>query len=410
MALNGIRGQLLLDPATISDPTDFYRLLHARAPVWRVPETNVFIVSTYDLIVEATGRTADFSSNLLHLLYRDETGLPRQLSFGSGGEQTLANADPPAHAIHKRIVFPEFVAKRMAQLEPEIAEVSRECIDAAVSKGRADFMDEVGDMVPITIISQLIGFRDSRLKDLLQAAFDSTDLISATLSLADLQSYVARSNDISTWIGEQLATAGREPGEDILTSLAHSVGGGDLSIRAAITILHTLLSAGGESTTSLLGNAVRVLAERPDIQQRLREAPDAIPGFVEEVLRLESPFRFHHRSAPHATKLGGVEIPAGANVLLFWGAANRDPNEYERPDELVLDRPARHAAARHLAFGRGIHQCVGAPLARMEARIVLTILLDRTRSFAISQGQTPRWVNSLAVRRHAELPLELVGG
>jgi cytochrome P450 len=405
MALDDIRGQLLLDPATISDPTDFYRLLHARAPVWRVPETNVFIVSTYDLIVEATGRTSDFSSNLLHLLYRDEEGLPRQLSFGSGGEQTLANADPPAHAIHKRIVFPEFVAKRMAQLEPEIAEVSRERIDAAVSMGEADFM-EVGDMVPITIISHLIGFRESRLKDLLQAAFDSTDLISATLSLADLQSYVTRSNDISAWIGEQLAKAGREPGEDILTSLAHSVGSGDLSIRAAITILHTLLSAGGESTTSLLGNAVRILAERPDIQQQLREAPDGIPGFVEEVLRLESPFRFHHRSTPHATTLGGVEIPAGANVLLFWGAANRDPNEYDRPDELVLDRPARHAAARHLAFGRGIHQCVGAPLARMEARIVLTTLLERTSAFMISKNEAPRWVNSLAVRRHEVLPVE----
>jgi cytochrome P450 len=406
--LDDIRGQLLLDPETISDPTEFYHLLHARAPVWRVPETNVFIVSTYDLIVEATGRTSDFSSNLLHLLYRDEVGLPRQLPFGSGGEQTLANADPPAHAIHKRIVFPEFVAKRMAQLEPEIADVSRRCIDVAISKGGADFMDEVGDMVPITIISHLIGFRDSRLKDLLQAAFDSTDLISATLSLAELQSYVTRSNAISAWIGEQLATAGREPDEDILTSIAHSVGRGDLSIRAAITILHTLLSAGGESTTSLLGNAVRILAEKPDVQQRLREAPGEVPAFVEEVLRLESPFRFHHRSTPHDTTLGGVEIPAGANVLLFWGAANRDPKEYERPDELVLDRPARHAAARHLAFGRGIHQCVGAPLARTEARIVLTTLLERTREFAISADGRPRWVNSLAVRRHDHLPVDFV--
>jgi cytochrome P450 len=162
------------------------------------------------------------------------------------------------------------------------------------------------------------------------------------------------------------------------------------------------LSAGGESTTSLLGNAVHILAVMPELQRRLRDEPALVTPFVEEVLRLESPFRYHLRHVPRATELFGVDIPGDSTMLLFWGAANRDPAEYERPDEVVLDRRApRH----HLAFGRGIHLCVGAPLARLEAQVVLTQLLERTAHFALDPEAVPVRVNSLMVRRFSSLPL-----
>jgi cytochrome P450 len=173
----------------------------------------------------------------------------------------------------------------------------------------------------------------------------------------------------------------------------------------ATGILHTLLSAGGESTTSLLGNAVRILAENPDLQERLRRNPEQIPTFVEEALRLEPPFRYHMRSVPKDTTLGGVDIPAGATVLLLWGAGNRDAAEFERPDEIDLQRPVPRL---HMAFGRGIHHCVGAPLARVEARNVLTVLLERTSSITLDPEHPPQWVNSLMVRRHEQLPVRLI--
>ena len=176
---------------------------------------------------------------------------------------------------------------------------------------------------------------------------------------------------------------------------------GDLE---AASILHILLSAGGESTTSLLGNAVRLLAERPDLQAQLRSNPAQIPRFVEEVLRLESPFRYQMRSVPADTTLGGVTIPAGSTVLLLFGAANRDATEFDRPDEIDLQR---RQPRQHLAFGRGIHYCVGAPLARVEARIVLSVLLDRTAAITLDPEHEPRWVESLIVRRHEELPIRL---
>jgi cytochrome P450 len=173
----------------------------------------------------------------------------------------------------------------------------------------------------------------------------------------------------------------------------------------ALTILHTLLSAGGESTTSLLGNAVRLLAEHPDLQERLRQDPGEIPTFVEEALRLEPPFRYHMRIAPKDTTLGAVGIPAGSTVLLLWGAANRDASVFERPDEIDLQR---QVPRRHVAFGRGIHHCVGAPLARIEARIVLTVLLELTRSITLDHEHRPLWANSLMVRRHERLSVRLV--
>jgi cytochrome P450 len=398
-----IPGTLLLDPKVIEDPYPFYRQLHRHAPVWQVPGTEVFAVSSLALLAEAAGRVEDFSSNMPCLLYRDENGLPCRLPFGDSAIPALATADPPIHTLHRSTVFPNFVAKRMALLEPEIVDLATRCVERALDKRSVDFMAEVANVVPITVISRLIGFRNSDLDRLLRTAFDSTELVGATLSRDRLIELVTRSNDIGAWIADLLALAANEPGEDILSSIGHGVEIGALSAPAGIVILQTLLAAGGESTTSLIGNAVRLMADHQDLQQHLSRQRELIPNFVEEALRLESPFRHHLRWVPRDTTLGDVDIPAGAMLMMLWGAANRDPAAFERPDEIVLDRPRRH-----VAFGRDIHFCVGAPLARLEARVVLTVLLDRTSSITLDPGQPPRWVDSLMVRRHEHLPVRLV--
>jgi cytochrome P450 family 144 len=398
-----IPGTLLLDPKVIEDPYPFYRQLHRHAPVWHVPGTEVFVVSSFALLAEAAARVQDFSSNMPCLLYRDENGLPSRLSFGDSSLQALATADPPLHTLHRTTVFPNFVARRMTLLEPEIIDLATGCVRRALDKRNVDFMTEVANVVPITVISRLIGFRNSDLDRLLRAAFDSTEMVGATVSRERLIELITRSSDLGAWIADQLAIAASEPGEDILSSVGRGVETGALSAGVGIVILQTLLAAGGESTTSLIGNAVRLMADHPDLQQQLRQRPELIPNFVEEALRLESPFRHHMRSVPRDTTLGDVDIPAGATVLMFWGAANRDPAAFERPDEIVLGRPRRH-----VAFGRDIHFCVGAPLARLEARVVLTVLLEHTRSITLDPGQPPRWVNSLLSRRHAPLPVQLL--
>src|ERR1700734_3303350 len=159
-----ISGTHLLDPEVIAQPYGFYEELRATAPVWEVPGTGIFTVATYQILAEAAARVEDFSSNLNCLLYRDARGMPCRFSFGDAGVQALATADPPMHALHRGTVFPELVAKRMAALEPDVVEIAEDCVGQALkSKGSVDFMLAVGNVVPITMISRLVGFRNSDL-------------------------------------------------------------------------------------------------------------------------------------------------------------------------------------------------------------------------------------------------------
>ena len=395
---------MLLDAAVVENPYAFYRRLVADAPVWLVPGTSVVVVSSFAAVTEATSRVEDFSSNLKGLLYRTDDGLPGVLPFDVGEDaNALATADPPMHTVHRNAVFPELVARRMAALRPEIEGLADAHIAVALMDAPVEFMDGIANAVPIRVVSKLIGFQDEDPDELLATAFGSTAMLAATESVDEINALMERSLAVYGWMNEQLVErAGDSADDGILGAVSSAVAAGDLDVAAGLTIIHTLLSAGGESTTSLLGNAVYMLATMPELQQRLRDDPALIGPFIEEVLRLESPFRYHLRHVPRVTELRGVTIPAGSTMLLFWGAANRDPAEYERPDEVALDRPTpRH----HLAFGRGIHLCVGAPLARLEAQVILTQFLERTASFTLDGTHPPARLRSLMVRRFNSLPL-----
>lgn len=398
-----VRGESLLDPRVLDDPYPFYRRLRHEAPVWRVPGTDVVTVSTFELVAEAANRVEDFSSNMKFLLYRGDAGLPARLDFGVGS-QALATADPPLHAIHRDAVFPELVAKRMEALEPDILDLADSLVSRALEAGCVEFMTAIGNIVPITMISRLVGFRKGNLDELWSSAVNGTRLVGSTLPLDALLESASGMEGILLWIADQLSEARKEPSDDLLGVVATAVTDGALTEGDAVGILTTLLSAGGETTTSLLGNAVRMLAERPELQEHLRQNPEQIATFAEEALRIESPFRYMMRFVPRDTLLGGTSVPEGSTVLLLWGSANRDTNEFERPDEIDLER---RIPRRHVAFGRGIHHCVGAPLARVEARNVLAVLLERTTSISLDTELAPRWVSSLLVRRHETLPVRL---
>ena len=164
--------------------------------MWEVPGTGIFTVATFQLLAEAAGRVEDFSSNLNCLLYRDDQGMPCRLPFGEAGVQALATADPPMHTVHRDTVFPELVAKRMAGLEPDIVEIAEDCVAQALIEESVDFMAAIGNVVPITMISRLIGFHDSDLGQLLRAAFDSTAMLGSTLSYEELVALIARIGEI----------------------------------------------------------------------------------------------------------------------------------------------------------------------------------------------------------------------
>ena len=391
---------MLLDPAVLQDPYDFYATLREQAPVWRVPGTDVVVISSFALLSEAVTRTEDFSSTMTCLLYRDSDGLPARLSFGDAATPTLAAADPPVHTTHRRAVFPELVARRMRTLEDDIRALSASTVAEALRENNFDFMATIGNVVPITVVAKLIGFRDIEPMQLLEAAFDSTTMVGGTMSLDELNVLVTRTGIIQGWITDQVMNVSDADDDGILLAVRRALDAGILQMGEVTTILHTLLSAGGESTTSLLGNAIRMLAENPALQQQLRAEPEQIDMFVEEALRLESPFRQMLRSVPRDTTLGGVDIPADSTALLMFAAGNRDPAQFDDPDSVDL---TRGSPKRHLAFGHGIHFCVGAALARIEARAVLRAVLEQTRDFTLDPDYRPQWVDSLLVRRHQQL-------
>lgn len=291
----------------------------------------------------------------------------------------------------------------MATLRDEIRDLAVEFVTAAVAVGRVEAMTALANPIPIRVVSKLIGFHDEDPDQLLELAFSSTALLAATGTLEHQLGLMASCMDAIAWIvGQVDAAVDGAPADGILAVVADAVNAGELERAEAHSVI--LLSAGGESTTSLLGNALHRLATYPTLQAELRADPDGLTPFIEEMLRLESPFRYHLRHAPAPTELRGVHIPARAAVLLLWGAANRDPAEFDHPDEVRLDRKApRH----HLGFGRGIHHCVGAPLARLEAAVVLGEVLDRTAHIDLDPDDPPVFEHSLMVRRFKRLPLRL---
>jgi cytochrome P450 len=405
ITLGDLSPTMLLDRAVVDDPHAFYRRLVDEAPVWSVPGTSVVAVSSFAAVNEAVGRVTDFSSILRGVLVRTATGVPGVFPFDAGpGMDVLATADPPIHSRHRSVVFPELVNRRMAGLRPEVEALALDHVDRATAGSQVEFMAAVANAIPIRVVSRLIGWENEDPDRLLAAAFDSTAVVRATGTEAELVDSMVRTSEIMEWIIEQIDRAVADGSTGILGAIATAIGSGDLEHNEAIVILHTLLSAGGESTTSLLGNAVHLLATDQELQHRLRDDPSLATPFIEEVLRLESPFRYHLRHVPATCELQGATIAAGTTMLLMWGAANRDPAEFDRPDSVVLDRPsARH----HLGFGRGIHLCVGAPLARLEAEIVLRRFLERTEHFTLDADEPPAREYSLMVRRFSSLPLRL---
>jgi cytochrome P450 len=395
-------GELLLDRATLNDPNPFYCQLVEQAPVWRVGDADIFTVSSYAAVTEACRRVEDFSSNLRYYLYCDDRGLPARAPHAGGDFQVLATADPPAHGRHKKVISPEFSPIRLAALERRLVTMTEDGLASGLAGGRIEFMSAVANMIPIEIITDLIAFRQRNTAALFHTATGMTDQLAVAISLAELEARVDVIDVTHQWVFQQLQDALGAPGEGILGLLANAMNAGEIDTLIAMAIVMTLFSAGGESTSSLIGNSVQVLAKDRDLQQRLREQPSLIPRLVEETLRLESPFRQHMRLATRATSLGGVEIPEGATLLMMWGAANRDPAKFDRAEEVDLDRPRQH-----VGFGSGIHVCLGNTLARLEARVVLETLLAATGAFVLDEAQAAQWVPSLAVRRLDALPLVL---
>ena len=399
-----------LAPAWLEDPYPRFAWLRRHAPVCEVGASRVFLVASWALIEEALAAGAELSANLTGLLIRGESGAPELFSFGGVGDANavLATADPPSHDVHRRIVQPVLAAGRVAALEGELrARVVRR-LAPYLAAGGGEWTAAVADPIPSEMISRLLGFPESELPRVLGWAMQGGAMLAGTLGCEELLELLRETGPLAAYLSEHFAAARADAplrrAAPVLDVLLAGLEQGALTPGQAIGIGVVLVGAGGESTASLVGSAVRLLAERPELQATLRGEPQQLPAFIEEAVRLESPFRGHYRAVRQPARLGGVALEAGDRLLLLWASANRDEARFARPDALDLARPHPRD---HLGFGRGIHFCVGAALARLEARVILEELLARTREIAFDPAHPPAHVPSLFVRRLAHLHLLL---
>jgi cytochrome P450 len=250
------------------------------------------------------------------------------------------------------------------------------------------------------VVARLIGVPATDVDQLVRWAFASTQLLDGLVDEEQLAASGVAAAELGNYIHGHLQRAAADPQDDLLGALANACDTGEFGPAAAQMMMIILFAAGGESTGSLLGNSMGILATRPELQRQVRENPGLLAPFVEEALRYEPPFRGHYRHVVADTTLGGTDLPAGSRLLLLWGAANRDPAQFDAPHEFRLDRPGGKG---HITFGKGAHFCVGAALARLEAQLVLRAVLDRTsRIDAVDIGP---WLPSVLVRRREYLDL-----
>jgi cytochrome P450 len=250
------------------------------------------------------------------------------------------------------------------------------------------------------VVGRIIGVPDTDIDKLVRWGYAATQVVEGLVSQDQLAAAAVAVMELAEYITDQYRQAATDPKDNLLGDLAVSCAQGALDELTAQAMMIILFSAGGESTASLIGSAAWVLATRPDIQRRVRDQPELLGAFLEEVLRYEPPFRGHYRHVVHDTTLGGVDLPAGSRLLLLWGAANRDPSRFDDPDEFRLDRVGGKG---HITFGKGPQFCVGAALARLEANIVVGQLLDRTLN--VEAADIGQWMPSLLVRRLERLEL-----
>ncbi|MFN2537774.1 MAG: cytochrome P450, partial [Mycobacteriales bacterium] len=324
------------------------------------------------------------------------------------GAPVLVNADPPRHGEQRRLFNKTFSPRRVASLEEPIRRLAEHLVDDALAATRpgaaVDLVGTLAMPLPMTVIAQALGCADVEL-DALKRWSDAFVRANGRPDLprdAVIELFTAM-DEAYDFFTAQLADRRQHPRDDLVTDVVEA--GTELSGHEQLQALVLFLTGGNETTNSLIASCCRQLAEDPALQSRLREHPELIPAFVEEVLRLEPPVQGLFRLATVDTQIGGVTVAAGSFVWLLYGSCNRDSGVFGEPDELRLDRTE---GRDHLSFAQGPHYCLGANLARTEARIAVETLLARTARLRLApEEDLSCWTPNLVQHGLTRLLVEL---
>ncbi len=394
--------------AVYQHPHDVYRRLREREPVYWSPCLGQWIVTSFELVEEVLRQPRRFSN------FGFDTGYIARLPAASRAEVTtlehhfhqrgLIQADPPEHTRLRRALGGHFAARVVQRLDERIVAAVDELLDGR--EGDLDVITELAGPLPIRVIAELLGVDPEDRTGFPRWSDHAVQFFGApTPDPANARRLDA---DLVAWralLVRLLDERRRAPRDDLLSAVGELIEAGRVTLEEALFTCVHLLIAGHETTTNLIGNALFCLLGHPDELAAVNEDPALLPGAIEEVLRFEPPIQRIRRVAAETCELGGATIRAGDPVIPVLAAANRDPARFDEPDRFDVRRKPGLSAERHLSFGRGVHFCLGAPLARLEAPTAVRAVLERFPHAALPAGFAPEWRPTINLRGLRSLPI-----
>lgn len=370
------------------NPYPFYDWLRREAPAYHNEQHDIWALSRYDDIAAALRNHEVFSS-----------------AQGVGPERVqipmMITKDPPDHTRLRMLVQRAFTPRTVAQMEERIRDVMRHLLDAAVDKGSFDLVQDVAEPLPITVIAEMLGVEPEKRGAFKRWSNATIGTLGGDQSF-DFNVYLAAWQEFKEYFSGKIEDRRANPREDLVSGLVEAQEGeGGLTRSEILNFNLLLLVAGNETTTNLITNGALALLEHMDEAQKLRERPDLIPSAVEECLRYDSPIQASFRTTTTDFTVDGVTIPADSKVMLLYASANRDPAHFDDPETFNVERSPNN----HIAFAAGIHFCLGASLARLEARIALEEVLDRMRNIRFDPDGTRDRVDNPMFRGLKTFPL-----
>lgn len=384
-----------LDPSMLDDPFDTWKELREKAPVTEF-SPNFYYIARYQDAVDVFRNFRSFSNDWL----------PVSGMFGAEDpemEKTVQEMDPPRHGPIRRLYLTALAPAKVAAAGPHVSQLCRELVGASVAKGSADLMEDLAIPVPSKVIMHMLGIPESDqsfvrpwIDAIIEGANPTTMISTGGMGFEQVRQHLADFNAYVDGLIAQRKNAAEPPDDLITRMLRHTDEEGhtfhDLEIRTQVRFA---IMAGNETTTHLIGNLLYFLARDPALFERIRGDRALGPVFIEEMMRHHSPVQVMFRKCVVETVLEGVTIPAGAQVAIGIGSANRDERIYEHPEQVDIDRGECPA---HLGFGTGAHLCVGAPLARLEAQHTLDAVLDLVPAMELAPGFTYEKVDFFFMR------------
>jgi cytochrome P450 len=387
----------------LQNPYPVYDRLRQEAPVTRVGPHGWWALTRHEDVVYALKHPELFSSAGVRSSTAAATEGERLSKETILGNRSVGSVDPPDHTRLRKLINVAFTPRAIARLEGRIRAITNELIDGILRKDEFDLMEELAIPLPVIVIAELLGVDPARRSDFKRWSDDALNPERGTReqSEEEIERIIQSRRALTAFFHQMIAGRREQPRDDLISDLVRAeVESESLSADEVFTMCISLLIAGNETTTNLIGNGTQVLLEHPEVLHKLRADPSLIPAFIEETLRYSGPAKEMMRRTTQDVTLAGVTIPKGEIVLALLAAANRDPAQFPDPNRFDITREPRP----HVAFGFGIHFCVGAPLSRLEGRVAFEEILRRLPAFSRARDEV-EWHASTILRGLKSLPL-----